>query len=118
MKKLVNFLQVFGELFQVFGELNQKVGELFQIMGALSKFHTISKSGNILDLLVTQILACNQNFKLPFNSIKLDAWFQWHPLLPSIPGINAANIHDRGLDLCLIILSKNWHNLVKVLVPS
>ena len=55
---------------------------------------TLSKSGKILDILVTQILACNQNFKLPFNSIKLDVWFQWHPLLPSIPGI-----HGRGLDL-------------------
>ena len=76
-------------------------------MGTLSKLHTISKSGNILDRLVIQILACNQNFKLPFNSIKLDVWFQLHPLLHSIPGINSANIYGSGLDLCLTILSKN-----------
>ena len=76
-------------------------------MGTLSKLHTISKSGNILDRLVTQILSFNQNFKLPFNSIKRDVWFQLHPLLPSISGINSANIHGKGLDLCLTILSKN-----------
>ena len=61
-KFLVNFFKFFCELFQVFGELFQVFGELFQNNGNyIIASYYILKSGNFLDRLLSQILACNQN---------------------------------------------------------